>query len=256
MCGKSTHATKTTDRYSLCQHTDTNIYYVAVSCWFYVARWSCVYVSRASFRLKTFCKLQPFRANSRDARRHCDLSDRYHVRPKSGEMLCSGCAVHRLAVRLFPFGITTELDPSGIRKDWRIKCSGMLRRVANVWKDRSMLISTVSLNRLWWLRNVGTYLPVDTESLLRWLETLQFRCEHLKSAGRRSTLCVLYCTVQVHSYTSFFACHVFIMFTNCASSFSNGNRLRSVLLKDMFLQTLERQCRIHLPGSRRTQTDS
>ena len=71
-----------------------------------------------------------------------------------------------------------------------------------------------SLNRLWWLRNVGTYLSVVTASLLRWLETLQHRCEHLKSAGRHSTLCVLY--MYIRTLTSWSA--EFLSRSHCASN--------------------------------------
>jgi len=151
-------------------------------------------------------------------------------------MLCSFCAVRKLVLRLFPFGINiTGLNPSGIRKDGRIKCSGMLRLVVDVWKGRIVFIFTVRQSKSIVMTSKRRHVFVCRHSVtseMAW----NFATPLWAPKICRPTQHIV-CTVHVHSYTNFLVCRVFVTVTLCKQ------------LKALFRQTYERQCRFHPLGS-------
>jgi hypothetical protein len=139
------------------------------------------------------------------------------------------CSVHNLVLRLFRFGINiTELNTSGIRKDWRIKCSGTLRRVADVWKGRSVLIFTVRQSKPIVINSKRRHIFASRYSVTSQM-VWNFATPLWAPKICRTTQHIV-CTVNVHSCTSFFFCQVFVAVTNCAGNFCKGSRLRSIML--------------------------
>lgn len=79
----------------------------------------------------------------------------------------------------------------------------MLRRGADVWKGRSVLIFTVRQSKPIVMTSKRRHIFACRHSVTSQMaETLQHRCEHLKSAGRHSTLCVLYMYIRTLASSS------------------------------------------------------